>query len=133
MSWNCENDGAGAQSLLFAVDIRFDAGAVFLLLDVQNTGVGQDADLRSGCLRNAVHTVGEVPLAADKEVPDNLHQDDAGRGFDRAADGAVQSGAKDALENFFAAKAAEIALTVFIVEGPAEIALSMNERAMILE
>ena len=100
---------------------------------MQSTRFGQDFHLRSRSFRNAVDAIGEIPLAADEQVPEHLHENHARRSFHCSANRTVKTWAEDAFEHFFPSDSLEIGLSVFAVERTAESAAAMDESAMMAQ
>src|SRR5436309_2023107 len=111
-----QDGSARSKRLLPPAHCDFDMNPRIYLLDLQGACFGYNFHFGCHGFWNAVDTIRQVPLSADEQVPEHLHENHARRSFDRSADGTIQPGPQDALEHFFAANAPEVRSRVFAVQ-----------------
>src|SRR6266513_318454 len=100
------------------------------MLNVHSAGFLQNLYFGSCGFWDAVHTIGEIPLAADQQVPKHLHENHARRSIDSSADRTVQTREKDAFEYFFPADSLEICPRILAIERTAARAATVGESAI---
>src|SRR5262249_54090639 len=103
MPGDCKNCGLCPKSLGLAVDLGFDLHAASPLLEMDDPRSLRDAYLRGSGLRNAINTVGEIPLAAHQEIPGDLHWNHARGGLCRTTHRTIQARMEDPVEHLLSA------------------------------